>query len=161
MKVIGHQVKSRPRILSYIAAYFGLVESQGQGLLHLYLLLWLCGTPCLGRIQAMLKMNEFRDWVVAFIQENVHAYVPGLEMTQTIHAIAIDKEVACQGPPYPDSLHYDQLLQRDELMLARTEQIYVCKPRWHVVLNTQGKPCYKWHAPFLCSDDVYVLETGE
>jgi Helitron helicase-like domain at N-terminus len=161
VRVVGHQVKSGEGILGHVASYFGLVESQGRGTLHLHLLLWLQGTPSPERIQEKLKTAEFRDRVAAFIRENVHAYVPGLESAESIKAITLDKDVTSRGPPSPDSLNYEQTLQKEEFMLARTEQIHVCKLRRCLVLDAQGKTRCKRRAPFPCSDEAYVLETGE
>jgi hypothetical protein len=161
VKIQGHQVKSGQGILGRVAGYFGLVESQGRGSLHLHLLLWLCGTPSSDRIQELLHTDEFRERVTAYIRQNVHAYVPGLETAESIKAIPIDREVSCRGPPCPDALDYDLLLQKDERMLARTEQLHVCKDRCCLVRDSQGRLRCKRRAPFPCSNEAYVLQTGE
>ena len=39
----GSRITSNKGILGQIAAYFGVVEAQGQGTLHLHMLMWLAG----------------------------------------------------------------------------------------------------------------------
>ena len=47
-------------ILGYVTAYFGTVESQGWGTLHLHLLIWLKHAPTSDEISELLKSEEFR-----------------------------------------------------------------------------------------------------
>ena len=46
-------------VLGHVAAYFGLVESQGRGTLHLHLLMWLANTPTTDEIHNLLKTADF------------------------------------------------------------------------------------------------------
>ncbi|KIK22654.1 hypothetical protein PISMIDRAFT_651606, partial [Pisolithus microcarpus 441] len=43
--VTPHQVSQRQGILGFVSGYFGVVESQGRGSLHLHMLLWLNDAP--------------------------------------------------------------------------------------------------------------------
>lgn len=56
VKVTSYQVKNGIGILGGISAYFGMVECQGRGTLHLHLLIWLKNTPSPDRI---LEMRNF------------------------------------------------------------------------------------------------------
>jgi hypothetical protein len=161
IKVEGNRVKSGMGIMGRIAAYFGIVESQGRGTLHLHLILWLCDSPRSDVIQELLKTNGFRRRVVEYIRANVRAYVPGLESAESIHAIPVDKEIMCKRPPNPNNSNYETLLKEDELALARTEQIHVCKTRRCLIMDREGKTRCKCRAPFPCADEDFVLESGE
>jgi len=45
IKVTPAQVKSGIGVFGQVAVYFGTVKSQGQGTLHLHILIWLKGAP--------------------------------------------------------------------------------------------------------------------
>jgi Helitron helicase-like domain at N-terminus len=161
IKVDSHRVKSGMGILGQVAAYFGLVESQGRGTLHLHMILWLCDTPRSDVLQDLLKTTSFRQRVASYIEANVRAYLPGLESAESVQAIRVDKEVVCRRPPDPEDPNYDVLLKNDELALARAEQIHVCKARCCLVMDRQGSTRCKCRAPFPCANEDYVLESGE
>ena len=67
IKVTSAQVKSGMGVFGRVAAYFGTVESQGRGTLHLHLLVWLKHVPSPDEISALLKTDVFRERVLAFI----------------------------------------------------------------------------------------------
>jgi len=46
-------------LLGHLKAYFGVVEAQGQGTLHLHMLLWLEDTPNCEEMQTFLKTEDF------------------------------------------------------------------------------------------------------
>jgi Helitron helicase-like domain at N-terminus len=161
VKVEGNRVKSGIGILGRITAYFGLVESQGRGTLHLHLILWLCDSPRTEAIQELLKTDSFRQRVVKYIQTNIRAYLPGLDSAESVHAIPVDKDIMCKRPPDPNLSNYQSLLKSDELALARAEQIHVCKVRRCLVVNHEGKIRCKRGAPFPCAKEDFVLESGQ
>ena len=71
-----------------------------------------------------------------------------------------EKEVAYSRPPNPDSPDYDIQLQALELRIARTEQIHTCKVQRCLVPNKYGQLRCKRGAPFACTPDDFVTETG-
>ena len=81
-------------ILGYVSAYFGTVESQGHGTLHLHLLIWLKHAPSFDEIHELLQSEEFHAHIVAYIQANLHAYLPGLESAKSVKHIHWDKGIA-------------------------------------------------------------------
>jgi hypothetical protein len=159
--VTQYQVKSRVGVLGPVSAYFGPVESQGRGTLHLHLLLWLQNAPSADEMRVLLTTEEFRNKVVAFIRANIRAYLPGLDSAKSVKAIPRDPELAFSRLPDPSSPEYDDELQRSELRLARSEQIHTCKrgrclcPDKHGVLRCKRK------APFDCAPDDFVLPNGK
>lgn len=71
-------------VFGRLTAYFGVVESQGRGTLHLHVLLWLANAPPMEEMEQQLKKPEFRNHVRNFIEANIHAYVPGDHPAQTV-----------------------------------------------------------------------------
>lgn len=67
VKVTPAQVKSGMGVFGRVAAYFGTVESQGRGTLHLHLLVWLKHVPSPEEITVLLKTEVFRNRVIAYI----------------------------------------------------------------------------------------------
>jgi hypothetical protein len=147
-------------VLGRVVAYFGLVESQGRGTLHLHLIMWLANTPTTEEIHDLLAAPCFRERVLKYIRRNLRAYLPGLETAETVQNLPIEREAACQSPPPPQHPEYGQLIQRDELHLARSEQVHTCKPRRCLVVNSAGRVHCKRGAPFPCSEEDFVLESG-
>ena len=160
VKVTPAQVKSGMGVFGRVAAYFGTVESQGRGTLHLHLLVWLKHVPSPEEITTLLKTEAFRNRVVAYIRANFRAYVPGLESAESITQLPHNNEVSYSRPPNPDCEDYNQELQRSELVLAQMEQVHACKPRRCLVYDRHNQLVCKRRAPFQVSDIDFVTDTG-
>lgn len=161
VKVTPAQVKSGMGVFGRVAAYFGTVESQGRGILHLHLLVWLKHVPSPEEIAALLKTEAFRNRILAYIRENFRAYVPGLESAESIATLPHNTEISYSRPPNPDCEGYDGKLQRSELALARMEQVHVCKLRRCLIYNQHNQLVCKRRAPFQVSEDAFVTDTGQ
>ena len=159
IKVTPAQVKTGIGVFGQVTAYFGTVESQGRGTLHLHMLIWLKDVPSSEEMIWLLKLEEFRQRIIHFIQANFRAYVPGLESAESIAKIPHNKEVGYSRPPHPDHPDYDCKLQQTELELARMEQIHVCKPRRCLVYK-QGQLVCKRRAPFDLAKEDFAMESG-
>lgn len=94
VKVTNFQIKSRTGILGRVSAYFGTVESQGRGTLHLHLLVWLQDAPNADQMAELLKAEDFRTKVKSYIQANLRAYLPGLENLESVKAIPKANDIA-------------------------------------------------------------------
>ncbi|OCH89790.1 hypothetical protein OBBRIDRAFT_813030 [Obba rivulosa] len=122
VEVTRFQVKSKCGILSRVLAYFGTVESQNRGSLHLHLLLWLIGAPM-----------TFRACIVAYIQANLRAH--------DIKNIPNETDIAYARPPNLDTPDYTDQLADFERRLVRSQQLHTCDLR-----------CCLRRAPFELSD---------
>jgi len=118
IKVTDFQVYNKVGIFGCVSAYFGTVESQGQGTLHFHLLLWLENAPQAEEIREFLKSSVFRSHVAQYIQQNLRAYLPGLESAESIKAIPREKDIAFNRPINPDAPDYEEQLSAFELRLA-------------------------------------------
>ena len=159
VKVTPAQVKSGVGVFGRVTAYFGVVESQGRGTLHLHLLVWLKHAPSSDEMSTLLKTEEFRARVVAFLHANIRAYVPGFEDGESVKKLPRNNEVSYSRPPVPGSADYDAQLASSEVLIARMEQVHTCKPRRCLVFK-KGQLVCKRRAPFQLADDDFVTETG-
>lgn len=147
-------------IFGVVNAYIGMVESQGQGTLHLHILIWLKGSPTAEEIQTLLKNIDFREKVKRFIHQNFRAYHDLLSSEQAITGFSSDPEVGYSRFPNPDGENFSAKLNELEAKVARTKQIHTCgkgclKP------NKQGVMTCKRRAPWALSSDDTVDESGE
>ena len=71
VKATNFRVQSGLGILGRVSAYFGTVESQGRGTLHLHLIVWLKDAPNSDQMGKLLKTARFRDKVTSYIAVNL------------------------------------------------------------------------------------------
>jgi Helitron helicase-like domain at N-terminus len=161
IRITNYKVLGEMGILGRVSAYFGTVESQGRGTLHLHILIWLENTPNADEIKEMLKTEDFRAKVAAYIRANLRAYLPGLESVESVNMIPREPEIAWSRPPDPDAEDYDRQLESMELRLARTEQIHTCKQNQCLITDKHGVHRCKRRAPFECSSEDYIDESGK
>ncbi|KAJ3538129.1 hypothetical protein NM688_g6564 [Phlebia brevispora] len=161
VEVTDQQVKSHEGVLGYVSAYFGTVESQNRGTLHLHMLLWLKHAPSATEIRQLLHSEAFREKLRAFIHANIRAYVPGLESKESVQEIPNDKDAAYSRPPNPDSANFDMELEAAERKIARVAQIHTCKRGRCLLYDKTGTLFCKRHAPFLLALLDFVKENGE
>lgn len=161
--VVGSHVQSEMGVLGEISAYFGTVESQGHSTLHLHMLIWLKNAPTMPQLHKMLKSEEFRVKVHKFICHNICAYVLGMEDGAAVKAILKDSEIACSQPvdPHQPRAAYEEQLGQFEQALARAEQDHICKDHCCLMWIKRGQKVCKRKAPWPCSNDDKVSETGE
>ena len=139
VKVTPAQVKSGVGVFGRVTAYFGVVESQGRGTLHLHLLVWFKHVPSSDEMSALLKSEEFRARVIAFIRANIRSYVPGFETGESVKKLPHNNEVSYSRPPAPGSTDYNTQLASLEVLIARMEELHTCKPRRCLVFNKKGQ----------------------
>ncbi|THG97984.1 hypothetical protein EW026_g4134 [Hermanssonia centrifuga] len=155
------QVESHPGVFGDISAYFGTVEAQGRGTLHLHILIWLKNTPTGDELKDLFKAEAFQTKVKNYIRANIRAYKPGLDSEESIKAILTDPNIGYCRPPDPGSRTYKDDIDQLELRLARSLQVHTCKVRRCLRPNKHGKQECKRKAPWQCSDDNFVNERGE
>jgi hypothetical protein len=97
-------------ILGRVSTYFGTVESQGRGTLHLHMLIWLKNTPSADQLPTLLKSEDFRERMCSYIRANLRAYVLGLESSESVKEIPREDEITYNRPPNPDLPDYEEQL---------------------------------------------------
>ena len=158
VRVTNHRVYSTPGIFRKVSAYFGVVESQGRGSLHLHALVWLKNALPMDDMETFLKNVEFRQRVKYFIRANLHAYLPGLKSAESIKGIPNKTKVAYLCPPKPGIQDYDKKTMDLERSVARSKNHHTCKIRCCLVPDRKGGLVCKRRAPFDRSEEDYVQE---
>lgn len=96
------QVRSIPGVLGLISAYYGVVESQGRGTLHIHLLLWLADTPRTAIMKEQLTDKRRREKLKHYISQTVHAHAEGVTEAGCL-APNPSPSPAYNRPPNPQS----------------------------------------------------------
>jgi hypothetical protein len=160
IKVTKYQVKSTMGVLGEVAAYIGLDEVQARGMIHWHALITLRHSPSADEILQLLKTQEFRSKVTAYIAANIRAYLPGFESAASVKVLPRESEIAYNRPPHPYSGTYEAELLEFERRVARLEQLHTCRLRRCLVFDKKGQLRCKRRAPFQCSADAFVDENG-
>ncbi|THH12700.1 hypothetical protein EW146_g7451 [Bondarzewia mesenterica] len=158
--VENSRVESGMGVLGEIAAYFGTVESQGRGTLHLHLLLWLQHAPSMDEMQDLLKTDTFCLRVKQYISDNLHAYLPGMDSQMSMSMMENEKEIGYGRPPNPEADDYEEQLRQWELRVARSKQVHKCEPRRCLYRDDKGRYVCKRGAPFPLADEDFIDEVG-
>lgn len=148
--------------LGKLRAYFGTVECQGRGTLHLHMLLWLHNTPPPRQLKALLQTEEFRLKVLAYLNANVRSFLPQLASPAHVKKIPAKAEVAYARCPNP-ALPFEQLqaqLKELEVNVVRTKQIHKCVEGKCLRLDKYGRLSCKRRAPWEISDSDTVDSNG-
>lgn len=66
-------------ILGYVNGYFGVIEAQGRGSLHVHMLVWLKNAPNSDEMLELLMQSQFRDKIAEYINHNIHTYLKGFD----------------------------------------------------------------------------------
>ncbi|KAG6945228.1 hypothetical protein JG688_00016673 [Phytophthora aleatoria] len=77
---ITYALGINPRLFGDVTAYFGMVETQGRGTLHIHFLIWLNNCPtyttAVERILSLTEGKSFRDLVTSFADSIVTNELP-------------------------------------------------------------------------------------
>ena len=74
------KVKVKMGVFGWVQVYFGVVESQNHGNLHLHLLVWMEGAPTSDEMHKLLQEAEFHACILVYIWANLQASAPGLNL---------------------------------------------------------------------------------
>lgn len=156
------RVHSEVGVLGRVQAYFGTVECQGRGTLHLHMLLWLNGAPSPDQLKGLLHTAEFRSKVISYLQANIRSYVPELSTKAQLAETPSDPEVAYSRLPDPFAPrdNFLRALKQLEVVVARTKQYHVCVFGRCLRWDGQGKLACKRHAPWDLSNTDVVEVNG-
>jgi hypothetical protein len=146
-------------VLGRVSGYFGVIEAQGRGSLHIHMLLWLKHAPNAEEMHELLKGVVFHDRVVAYIRENIWAHLDGFGY-DTICTMRRETELAYSRPADPDSPSWQAEMDDMERHLVRSQQIHTCKTSTCLKINKKGKWICKRRAPWELSDEDSIDEFG-
>jgi hypothetical protein len=162
IRVTPSRVHSTGGVLGTIEAYFGTVECQGRGTLHLHMLVWLKDAPSPDQLKDLLRTPSFKDKVVAYLRANVRAYLPQLATPADLKALEPDAEVAYSRFPDPNRAPKEFALSLGtlETNIVRTKQVHTCSYGRCLRLNKYGQMVCKRRAPFELSPTDIVNDDG-
>ncbi|KIK79550.1 hypothetical protein PAXRUDRAFT_36425 [Paxillus rubicundulus Ve08.2h10] len=87
--VTKNQVWSKMGLIGLLSGYFRVVEAQGQGTLHIHMLLWIKHTAN-----------------ISYIKANIHAHIDGFN-EEIICMMPQEPQLAYSRPPNPDNASWD------------------------------------------------------
>ncbi|KAF9499205.1 hypothetical protein BDN71DRAFT_1428246 [Pleurotus eryngii] len=155
----SNKILHQTGILSDIKAYIRTVESQGRGMLHFHLLLWLEDAPTSQEMSEVLKREEFRERVRAWLTQNIMADIGGLS-TSSIEALPQKNNFSFSRPKDPYIEGYDQHKGAEIKKLARSLLVHVCKGHSCIKPSRSSSKC-KQGAPFQQSKEAWITEAGQ
>lgn len=161
IQVTTHKVEGGMGVLGEVEAYFGVVEAQGRGTLHLHMLIWLKNAPTSEEMHELLQEEHFQNKLKTYLERNFLAHVDGLD-TETAKNIPKDNELPYSRPPNPSGPDYPEKRAERERTAARTQQVHTCTTRTCLILNKKnGKHTCKRRAPWKISESYVVKPNGE
>lgn len=161
IKITRDKVRRGMGILGEVEAYFGVVEAQGRGTLHLHMIIWLRHAPTSNEMNQLLKDSEFREKLKTYVKTHIRAHLDGFT-AEGIKAIPKERELAYSRPPNPLSETYDADANERERAMVRSQQVHTCTKRTclRIDAKTQKHVC-KRRAPFPLSEDDVVKANGQ
>jgi hypothetical protein len=153
-------IESNTGLLGQVAAYYGVVEAQGRGSLHVHMLLWLKNTPNADELQVLLKKMKI------FGSESFNICLQTYELMQmdspkTLFAsIEREPQLAYSRPLDPYSPHWKEECMQLERRVVRSQQIHTCTTNTCLRLNRYGRVKCKRRAPWPLSNRDRLDETG-
>jgi hypothetical protein len=144
-------------VFGTIEAYVGTVEAQGQGTLHLHVLLWLRGAPPASVMKDCLQSSDFRARIANYIDSNIHGHHDQLS-EQSLAITPRERAVSYSHPLDPRTSVFDSQHSTIEAQLVRAIQIHKCGPGCLKVYK--GHMLCKCHAPFPLALEAWIDSEG-
>jgi hypothetical protein len=153
------EVESHMGIFGFVNGYFGVVEAQGRGSLHVHMLLWLKHAPNADEMLELLKQVEFRERIARFIDCNIRTHLDGFDEDYVSHSER-ERHISFSRPPDPQNTDWGKERELVERKLARAHQVHVCKVSTCLRRNKEGKFICKRRAPWPLMEKTVVHMTG-
>ena len=153
------QVENRIGIFGYVNGYFGVVEAQGRGSLHVHMLLWLKHAPNADEMLELLTQLSFREKVATYIDHNIRTHLDGFD-EKFVQENERSSHTSFSRPPDPRGSNWETEIREKERELARAYQVHVCKTSTCLRRDRQGKLICKRRAPWPLFERTVVHATG-
>lgn len=66
-------------IFGFVNGYFGVIEAQGRGSLHVHLLIWLKNAPNAEEMLELLTQPVFHEKIATYIDHNIRTHLDGFD----------------------------------------------------------------------------------
>jgi hypothetical protein len=148
-------------VIGEINAYFGTIEAQGRGTLHLHMLMWMSNSPTFYQMQEFLGQEHFRSKAKDFITKCIKAHLDPFT-AEMIDNIPRESHLAYSRPPDPRCENFEEKFAEMEKRIVRNQQVHTCTE------NTCLCYDFKCHilacrrkAPWELSNETLIFENGE
>ena len=134
--------KGQNGFFSECVAYYGMVEAQGRGTLHIHLLLWLKDSPNPQALQDRMQADEqYKERMVCWLEETIQCEIPGqtqvVSESNAVHPILGEGELDSRMLDVPQ---IDAMSDHEfKLQFRRVVTVLVNMCNWHVHTET----CWK------------------
>ena len=153
------QNESQLGVLGYVNGYFGVIEAQGRGSLHVHMLIWLKNAPNSDEMLELLTQSHFRDKIATFIDHNIQTHLDGFN-EEYVNETKREPHISYSRPPDPQNENWKEEVDIVERKLARAHQVHVCKTLTCLQKNKDGNMVCKRHAPWPLVERTIVHATG-
>jgi hypothetical protein len=150
----------RKGILGLVNAYFGTIEAQGRGSLHLHMIMWLSNSPVYAQMHEFLQQENFRAKVEDFISKCIKAHIEPYTR-EMIDDIPKEKHLAYSISPDPNDRDFETKFAEFETRIVRNQQMHNCNENTCLKYNYSRKQILcKRHAPWELSSETVVSSNG-
>jgi hypothetical protein len=154
------QVVSGKGVLGVLSGYFGVVEAQGRGSLHVHMLAWLKHVPNGDKMPDLLQNSDFRERIVKFLKANIRTDLEGFD-EEFVKSTTSQAGISYSRPIDPDGDHWKERFDDVERMMARTYQVHVCKTTTCLRRDHHGRLVCKRRAPWPLEMDTSIEPNGK
>jgi Helitron helicase-like domain at N-terminus len=157
--VSKRQIESHMGILGLVNGYFGVVEVQGRGLLHVHMLIWLKHAPNMDEMLELLNQLVFQKKIIRYIDHNIPTHLDKFD-----EAFVCNNEhqphTSFSRPPDPRKAEWKEAVEVAERKLARAHQVHVCKMSTCLWKDQRGNLICKRCAPWFLVEKTTVHASG-
>jgi len=103
-------------IFGHASAYFGCIEEQGTGTLHIHMLVWLMGFKAISDLESELKDEMFAQRLVTYLETTIkQGYLENVESVPDVDI----SEISLQRPVDPCTEGFEKKLVDDVNKLVK------------------------------------------
>ncbi|CEL56332.1 hypothetical protein RSOLAG1IB_11903 [Rhizoctonia solani AG-1 IB] len=156
------RIQSRMGVLGHVSGYFGTVECQGRGTLHLHMLVWLHKAPPPRKLGALLQSENFKKKIIEYLRLNVRSYLPQLATPAHLQIVQSNSGIAYSRPLNPASMPDTFWTEATNLEtnVVRTKQMHTCVYRKCLRFDQYAKLVCKRRAPWELSENDAIESDG-
>lgn len=159
IRVLKRHVESHMGVLGLVNGYFGVVEAQGRGSLHVHFLMWLKNAPNAEEMLELLRQSDFRDNIATYIDHNIRTHLEGFD-EEYVKRTDREQHISFSRPPNPHDVNWHEQIVSAERKLARAHQVHVCKTSTCLRRDREGQLTCKRRAPWPLVERTVVHESG-
>ena len=148
-------------IFGNIGAYFGCIEEQGTGTLHIHMLTWLQGFKSKSELELKLKEDSFRNDLRKYLEDVIkQGFLSDVGVNDDVNV----PEVSCKGPVNPAADDFHTKLAEDVnklVKMANTHRhTFTCYKYKNVDQCRFGFPRELYPDTFIKEDEIFLKRTS-